>query len=84
MDRTKVSAGRGAISSRKTMTKLLSTRYLFLPYSKIVVWCFPLVVLGVLVSWRFLDVFLSDVIAGSYLGLVVTCLTGICFEKIWC
>ena len=41
------------------MTKLLSARYLFLPYSKIVAWCFPLVVLGVLVSWRFLDVWIA-------------------------
>jgi len=28
--------------------------------------------------------FLSDVIAGAYLGLIATCLTGICFDKIWC
>jgi len=27
--------------------------------------------------------FLSDVIAGAYLGLVATCLSRICFEKIW-
>jgi membrane-associated phospholipid phosphatase len=27
--------------------------------------------------------FLSDVIAGAYLGLIVTCLTRIYFEKIW-
>lgn len=28
--------------------------------------------------------FLSDVIAGAYLGLIATCLTRICFDKIWC
>lgn len=28
--------------------------------------------------------FLSDVIAGAYLGLIATCLTKICFDKIWC
>jgi membrane-associated phospholipid phosphatase len=27
--------------------------------------------------------FLSDVIAGAYLGLIVTCLTRICIRKIW-
>jgi membrane-associated phospholipid phosphatase len=28
--------------------------------------------------------FLSDIIAGAYLGLFATCLTKICFDKIWC
>jgi membrane-associated phospholipid phosphatase len=28
--------------------------------------------------------FLSDVIAGAYLGLVATCLSRICFEEKWC
>lgn len=28
--------------------------------------------------------FLSDVIAGAYLGLIATCLSRICFEEKWC